>query len=299
MNFEKELEDRVKRTENIILKYLPEPENYSRRVTEALRYSFTSGGKRLRPMLLIETHILCGGDGNLVAPFMAAIEMIHTYSLIHDDLPAMDNDTLRRGKPTCWAAFDEASAILAGDALLNLAMETATYGFELARTPQETGLVAAAIRILFHHSGINGMIGGQCADICAEAKPEISEEELIYIHKNKTAALLRAAMTIGAVLAGADDETIVAMDRAAYLTGLAFQIRDDYLDVCGEEAVLGKPIGSDESRNKKTYVSLYGLDRARDEVERLSNEALQIIKGTKAGNIFLEQLIEYMIRRDK
>lgn len=299
LNFEEEFNNRIKRTENIITRYLPEPEGYGSRVIEALNYSFLSGGKRLRPLLLIETHILCGGDGNLIAPFMAAIEMIHTYSLVHDDLPAMDNDRLRRGRPTTWAQYDEACAILAGDALLNLAAETVTYAFELANTPEEIGLVAAAIRILFHHSGIWGMIGGQCADIGAEAAEDITEEELIYIHKNKTAALIRAAMTIGALLAGAEDKTIIAVDRAAYCIGLAFQIQDDILDVCGDEKTLGKPIGSDKDNGKKTYVTMHGLEASRTEVERLSNEALDIVKNMPVRNEFLEQLITYMIRREK
>ena len=297
MNFKEELDSRVSRTENIIVKYLPEASGYASKVIEASNYSFLAGGKRLRPLLMIETHILCGGDGRLIAPFMAAIEMIHNYSLVHDDLPAMDGDELRRGRPTTWKQYDEATAILAGDALLNYSVETAACAFDLAENADDMKLIAEAIKILYHHSGIYGMIGGQCADIEAETIPA-DEETLIYIHKNKTAALIRAAMTIGAVLSGADEETFIAVDRAAYCIGLAFQIRDDILDVTGNEETLGKPIGSDEKNNKTTYVTLKGLEESKAEVERLSTEALEIIRSFDGRNMFLEDLISYMIGRD-
>lgn len=299
MDFNSELEKRIARTENIITRYLPEPAGFGGRVTEAMNYSFNAGGKRIRPMLMIETHILCGGSGVLVAPFMAAIEMIHTYSLIHDDLPCMDGDELRRGKPSTWKQFDEATAVLAGDGLLNYASETALKAFELAEDASDMMLVARAMSMLFYHSGINGMIGGQCADIAAEDSDDVSMEQIIFIHKNKTAALLRAAMNVGAILAGADDNTIIGIDRAAYDIGLAFQIRDDILDITSTTGLLGKPVGSDENNNKATYVSLEGLEASEAEVSRLSHEALDIIRKMPARNEFLEELIEYMIVRNK
>ncbi len=297
MDFKDEMKNRIERTEGIITRYLPGGEGYGGRVIEAMNYSFMAGGKRIRPMLMIETHILCGGDGRLIAPFMAAIEMIHTYSLVHDDLPAMDGDELRRGKPSTWKQYDEAMAVLAGDGLLNLASETALLAFDLAESAFDTTLVAEAMKLLFYHSGINGMIGGQCADVEAEKSSDVTMEQLIYVYKNKTAALLRAAMDIGALLAGVDDETLIAIDRAAYNVGLAFQIRDDVLDVTASEEELGKPIGSDDRNNKTTYVTLEGIESAEAEVRRLSDEALEILRGFTARNEFLEGLISYMIDR--
>jgi len=299
MNFDEELKTRISRTEEIISAYLPEADGYGARVMDAMNYSFLAGGKRIRPMLMIETHILCGGDGHLVAPFMAALEMIHTYSLIHDDLPAMDGDELRRGKPTTWKQYDEACAILAGDGLLNYSVETASLAFDMAEDEEDYIRVAASLKILYHHAGIYGMIGGQCADIEAEEKGDIPEDMLIYIHRNKTAALLRAAMTIGAVLAGADDDTIRLIDRAADCIGLAFQIQDDLLDVTSTDETLGKPVGSDERNNKTTYVTLHGIDESRDAVKRLSNEALDIIRDMRHRNEFLEELITWMTDRDR
>ena len=299
MNFDEELKTRTSRTEEIISAYLPEAEDYGARVMDAMNYSFMAGGKRIRPMLMIETHILCGGDGHLVAPFMAALEMIHTYSLVHDDLPAMDGDELRRGKPTTWKQYDEACAILAGDGLLNYSVETAALAFDMAEDEEDYIRVAASLKILYHHAGIYGMIGGQCADIEAEERGNIPEDMLIYIHRNKTAALLRAAMTIGAVLAGADDDTIRLIDRAADCIGLAFQIQDDLLDVTSTDEVLGKPVGSDERNNKTTYVTLHGIDESREAVKRLSSEALDIIRDMRHRNEFLEQLITWMTDRDR
>jgi len=299
MNFDEELKNRIERTEQIICGYLPKEEGYGNEVIEAMNYSFLAGGKRIRPLLMIETHILCGGNGQLVSPFMAAIEMIHTYSLIHDDLPEMDNDELRRGKPTTWKKYGPATAVLAGDGLLNYSMETAGCAFELAQTPEEYELISGALRILYHRSGIYGMIGGQCADIAAEEMSEIPEEMLDYIHVNKTAALIRASMSIGAVLAGVRPKIVSDIDRAAKCIGLAFQIQDDILDVTSNDATLGKPVGSDAKNNKSTYVSIHGLEESKEAVNKLSNEALKIIRGMDSKNEFLEELIEWMINRDR
>ena len=297
MSFDEELKSRIERTEKIIAEYLPEADGYAATIMDAMSYSFLAGGKRLRPMIMIESHILCGGDGKLVAPFMAALEMIHTYSLVHDDLPAMDNDVLRRGKPTTWKKYGDGMAVLAGDALLNYSMETAAYSFDLAETGEDYLRIARAIRILYHHAGIYGMIGGQCADLECENKVNVSHDELMYIHENKTAALLRAAFTIGAVLAGADDDIVTKLDRVGYCVGIAFQIQDDILDVTSTDEELGKPVGSDDRNDKTTYVSLHGLEESKAEVSRLSKEALDLLAGINTRNEFLEELIDWLIAR--
>lgn len=299
MNFDEELRLRVERVQEIIFKYMPNTEDADKAATvvDAMNYSLQAGGKRLRPMMIIESHILCGGDGRLVAPFMAALEMIHTYSLVHDDLPSMDGDELRRGKPTTWKKYGDGMAVLAGDGLLNYSCEVATLAFDLAENINDYKRISRALRILYHHSGIYGMIGGQCADIEAETQTSIDDETLIYINKNKTAALIRAALTIGAVLAGATDEQVTALDRVGFCVGIAFQIQDDILDVTSTDEELGKPVGSDERNAKNTYVALHGLDEAKSEVERLSTEALDILKGMEHRNEFLELLIEALINR--
>ncbi|MBQ6886616.1 MAG: polyprenyl synthetase family protein [Lachnospiraceae bacterium] len=260
-----------------------------------MNYSVLAGGKRLRPMLMKEVFDMFGGEGKVIEPFMTAIEMIHTYSLVHDDLPAMDNDEYRRGKKTTWAQFDECTAILAGDGLLNFAFETALQ----AETENNPYLVKA-LRILAKKAGIYGMIGGQTADIEAE-KPEsnVNGEKLLFIHEHKTAALIQASMMIGAVLAGASDEEITKIEKCAYNIGIAFQIQDDILDVTSTLEVLGKPIGSDEKNNKKTYVSIYGLEKSKEDVKRLSEEAIAILASFGKRNLFLEELVEQLINREK
>ena len=297
MSLDQTIKERIEKIESIISEYLPKPDGYAAEVMEAMEYSFLAGGKRLRPMIMMETHIMCGGDGRIIAPFMAALEMIHTYSLVHDDLPAMDNDELRRGKPTTWKKYGDGMAVLAGDGLLNYSVETAVYSFDLAESAEDYLRIAQALKILYYHSGIYGMIGGQCADLVCEAKSDVTEEELLYIHENKTAALLRAAFTIGAVLAGADDETVIALDRVGVCVGLAFQIQDDILDVTSTDEELGKPVGSDSKNEKSTYVSLYGLEKAKEEVNKLSNEAMDILASMKTRNDFLEELVKWLIDR--
>lgn len=314
VSFDEELKSRIEKVEANIMEYLPDEEGYAKTVIEAMNYSFKAGGKRLRPMLMIESHILCGGDGRLVSPFMAALEMIHTYSLVHDDLPAMDNDELRRGKPTTWKMYGDGMAVLAGDGLLNYAMEVACLAFDLAESELDYEMVSRAMRTMFFHSGIYGMIGGQCADIEAENCEELPEdadeqakeaaetkkaERLLYIHENKTAALIRAALTVGAILAGATSDVVGMLDRVGFCVGIAFQIQDDILDVISTDEELGKPVGSDARNEKVTYVSLYGLEAAKQEVEVLSNEALNILKSFEHRNEFLEDLIEWLINRNK
>ncbi len=244
-----EIKRRTEAVWQIIEAYLPKEQGRTSEVIQAMNYSVNAGGKRLRPLLMSETYKLFGGNGTVIEPFMAAIEMIHTYSLVHDDLPAMDNDEYRRGKKTTWAQYGEAVAVLAGDALLNYAFETALTAFSCEGA--DAVRVARALSILAKKAGIYGMIGGQDADIAAERAEEALElSQLLYIHEHKTAALIQASMMIGAVLAGACDEAVDIIEQAAYEIGIAFQIQDDILDVTSTFEELGKPIGSDEKNNK-------------------------------------------------
>lgn len=305
MNFEEELAVRQKKIEEIICLYMPREEGYHKLVVEAMNYSIRSGGKRIRPLLMVETYRLFGGNGAVIEPFMAALEMIHTYSLVHDDLPSMDNDEYRRGRKTTHTVYGEGIAILAGDALLNYAFETACRAFAETDTAAEMRRVADALAVLGEKSGIHGMIGGQCADILAEEEGAgITTEWLLYIHENKTAALMQSAMMIGAILGGGDQNEIAAMEKAAYNIGMAFQIQDDILDVEGSFEELGKLIGSDEKNNKLTYVRLNGMEAAKAMVEKLSLEAADILTKTASArnlppNEFLDQLVQSMISRKK
>lgn len=290
-----QLEEKTKQTEEIVKKYLPKEEGNQKSVIEAMNYSVLAGGKRLRPMLMKEVFEMFGGTGTVIEPFMAAIEMIHTYSLVHDDLPAMDNDEFRRGKKTTWAKFDECTAILAGDGLLNLAFETA-----LLAAKEDNPHILEALTVLAKKAGIYGMIGGQTADIEAEKpKQDVDGQKLLFIHEHKTAALIQAAMMIGAILAGADSEAVQRIEKCAYNIGIAFQIQDDILDVTSTLEVLGKPIGSDEKNHKKTYVSIYGLEKAKEDVRALSEEAIAILSSFGQRNLFLEELVEQLINREK
>ena len=304
-NFEKELSIRVEAIEKVIKSFLPKEEGYAKTVLEAMNYSILAGGKRLRPMLMLETYRLFGGRGREIEPFMAAIEMIHTYSLVHDDLPAMDNDEYRRGRKTTHVVYGEALGILAGDGLLNYAFETAMKAFPLQAedmTELNSGMllsIARAMDILARKAGIFGMIGGQTADIETEGSTEITTEQLLFIHENKTAALIQASMMVGAVLAGASASEIERIEKCAYNIGIAFQIQDDILDVTGTQEELGKPIGSDEKNGKQTYVTLNGLETSREHVRVLSEEAVQIIESVGGDSTFLKELIVSLIHRSK
>ncbi len=299
MNFNETLKEKTKRAQEVLEKYLPEEKGCQKKVLEAMNYSVMAGGKRLRPILMEESFRLFGGTGEMVEPFMAALEMIHNYSLVHDDLPAMDNDEYRRGRRTTWNVYGDGMAVLAGDGLLNLAFETAVMAFDLAGDYDAMKRAAEALKILGRKAGIYGMIGGQCADIEAESGEQMTEQLLLFIHENKTAALIQAAMMIGAVLAGADDEAVAAMEKAAYNIGIAFQIQDDILDITSTTEILGKPVGSDEKNNKLTYVTLHGLEESEKEVRRLSGEALAILGSFDNKNSFLEELVDSLITRKK
>lgn len=300
MNFNEQLQQKAADAEDILKKYLPEEEGYQKKVIEAMNYSVLAGGKRLRPVLMKESFLLFGGQGEVIEPFMAALEMIHNYSLVHDDLPAMDNDEYRRGRKTTWTVYGEGMAVLAGDGLLNYAYETAAKAFDKADDLEEMKRVARALQILAEKAGIYGMIGGQNGDLEAEeGKLPLTEELLLFIHEKKTAALIQAALMIGGILAGASDTEIRSLEKAAYDIGIAFQIQDDILDVTGNEKILGKPIGSDEKNHKLTYVSLNGLEKSKEDVKRLSREAEEILSSFQEKNPFLISLIDSLITRQK
>lgn len=300
MNFKEELEKKTREVEDILTAYLPEPAGFQRKVLEAMEYAVSAGGKRLRPLLMRESAALFGEAGEGLPCFMAAIEFIHTYSLIHDDLPALDNDDYRRGRKTTHVVYGEDIAVIAGDGLLNYAFETALRAFGKAVTIEDYQRIELAMNILSRKAGVYGMIGGQCADLLAERpEAEVTEETLLFIHKNKTAALIQAAMTIGAVLAGADEKAALKLERCAENIGVAFQIQDDILDVTGSTEVLGKPVGSDEKNHKLTYVTMHGLEESERQVEELSREAVAILQSFDKRNLFLEQLVEQLIYREK
>ena len=301
-DFQTELSRKVKEIEEIIGNFLPAETGYQEIVIKAMNYSILAGGKRLRPMLMQETYRLFGGTRKEIEPFMAAIEMIHTYSLVHDDLPAMDNDEYRRGRKTTHVVFGEAFGILAGDGLLNYAFETALKAFPTEQDQlnlENMYRITKALKVLAVKAGIYGMIGGQTADIQAEEMENIDTERLLYIHENKTAALIQSSMMIGAILAGADESDVERIEKCAYNIGIAFQIQDDILDVTGTMEELGKPIGSDEKNNKQTYVTLNGLETSKKHVKELSEEAISIIDSIEGDNVFLKELVNSLINRSK
>ncbi len=299
--FQAQLKEKTEGIEAALKGFLPKEEGFARTVIEAMNYSLAAGGKRLRPLLMQETYRMFGGTEDVILPFMAAIEMIHTYSLVHDDLPAMDNDEYRRGLKTTWKVYGEGMGILAGDGLLNFAVETAMKAFapEGGRTGEELQAAAKALSILMHKAGIYGMIGGQTADIEAEGhEGSFSMEKLLFIHEHKTAALIQAAMMVGAVLAGAGEADVEAVSQCAYNIGIAFQVQDDILDVIGDSDKLGKSVGSDAQNHKQTFVTMRGLEQSRAEVARLSGEAVSLLHAIKGDHDFLEQLILHLIHRN-
>lgn len=296
MNFNKLREEKVAEIEGVLKKYLPNASGHQKKIMEAMEYNLMAGGKRVRPMLMKETYELFGGMEEIIEPFMAAIEMIHTYSLIHDDLPAMDNDDYRRGRKTTHIVYGEAMGILAGDALLNYAFETASKAFDMKK--EDGYLIGKALQILGKKSGIYGMIGGQVVDVTA-AGTKVDKDVLDFIYDLKTSALIEASMMIGAVLAGATEKEIMIIEASAKKVGLAFQIQDDILDVISTEEVLGKPIRSDEKNEKTTYVTLEGFEKAKEQVEKLSTEAITMLQGLNRENPYLMALLEKLIYREK
>ena len=291
----REIGKRAEEIEKIIKEYLPKEEGYQKTIMKAMNYSILAGGKRLRPMLMLETYRLFGGTSKTIYPFMAAIEMIHTYSLVHDDLPAMDNDEYRRGRKTTHIVYGEAMGILAGDGLLNYAFETAAGAFHLE---PENPAVGQAMLVLARKAGIYGMIGGQVVDVESEGTV-IDKEKLDFIHLHKTSALLESAMVIGAILAGANKEEQNLVEKAAGKIGLAFQIQDDILDITSTTEELGKPVGSDEKNGKNTYVAFEGLEKSKEDVKKISESAMEDLQKLPYENPFLIELIKELIERKK
>ncbi|MBE5832696.1 MAG: polyprenyl synthetase family protein [Butyrivibrio sp.] len=311
MDVEQLLQNKAMHVEDILKRNLPSGDGYADEVVDAMNYSLLAGGKRLRPVMMLEAFNLFSKgktDESVVEPFVAAIEMIHTYSLVHDDLPAMDNDEYRRGRKTTHAVYGAGMATLAGDGLLNLAFEVATCGAisgkELSPYDGEcANRYLQSLYILGKKAGYRGMVGGQCADIMAENAKDIPEEKmkdiLHYIDENKTGALIECSIMIGAILGGASQKDVALLEKAGSNVGIAFQIQDDILDITSTQEELGKPIGSDEKNNKSTYVSLYGMDNAKDKVKELSEEAKDILKNLGFADSFLSELFEYLIYRKK
>lgn len=295
MSFDKELEQKKMEMESLIAGYLPGEEGFAKELAQAINYSMEAGGKRLRPILMAETYKMFGGKSKVIEPFLAAMEMIHTSSLIHDDLPAIDNDEYRRGKKTTHAVYGEALGVLSGDALLNYAYETACRAFLME---PENHLIGQALLVLTGKTGIYGMLGGQSVDVTNEGKP-ISREMLDYIYENKTSALIEASMMVGAILAGASKEEVGKIEAIGNRVGLAFQIRDDILDITSTMEELGKPVFSDEKNHKVTYVTLRGLEQAKKDVETISEEAVNMLEGFPQKNTFLQELVRYLVNRKK
>ena len=297
-NFDKMMAEKVEYVQNVIKSFLPKKENCPETLYDALVYSMEAGGKRLRPILMLETYRLFGGNKAVIEPFMAAIEMIHTSSLIHDDLPAIDNDELRRGRKTTHAVYGEAMGILSGDALLNYAYETALEAF---RYNFDRDSLFMAMKVLAAKTGIYGMLGGQSVDVENDKKGNLSPDlgMLEYIHKHKTSALIEAPMMIGAILAGAQKGEISCVEEIGGKIGLAFQIRDDILDVISTDDVLGKPVRSDAKNEKVTYADLLGLEAAKKKVNDITAEAIRLLQTLPGENQFLESLVENMANRNK
>lgn len=298
VNFQDELKKRTEEINKVIQSYLPEEEGFAKTMAQAMNYSILAGGKRLRPMLILETLRLFGGEEKLAYPFMAAMEMIHTHSLVHDDLPALDNDDYRRGRLTTHKVYGEAMGVLSGVALLNYAYEVMLTAFDTADTPDCQAHVIQALKVMSHKTGLYGMLGGQSVDVENDGKP-LSKEMLDYIYKHKTSALLEASMMAGAVLGGADEQELALVESAASDIGLAFQIRDDILDVTSTSEELGKPVHSDEKNNKITYVTLFGTEEASRQVEALSESAVSSLEKLNRKNEFLTALVREMAGRRK
>lgn len=295
-DFQAQMERKVRKIEEILQEYLPRQRGYQSIIMEAMSYSLLAGGKRLRPMLMMEAFRLYNGSSKALRPFMAAIEMIHTYSLVHDDLPAMDNDDYRRGRKTTHVVYGEDMGILAGDALLNYAFETAFKAF--VTDPENSLLTGRALTVLGEKAGIYGMIGGQVIDV-RETGHSASKDMLDTIYKLKTSALIEASMMIGAILGGVSEEEVKKVEKIAEYVGKAFQIQDDILDVESTAEVLGKPIRSDEKNDKTTYVTLLGLEGAKKEVEKLSDEAIRLLHQLSGENEYLERLLLWLVHRNR
>ena len=291
LEFENILNNDISIVEDRLIKLLPECANGQDEVVKAMKYSLSNGGKRLRPVLCLEFARACGADRFDALDFACAVEYIHTYSLIHDDLPCMDDDDMRRGKPSCHKEFGEATALLAGDALL-------THAFQiLAGAELDDKKIALACGLLAQNAGVQGMVGGQVIDLKYESEtPDL--QQLLSVHRLKTGALISAACLLGCIAADADDEKIAAASAFAYDLGVAFQIKDDILDVVGSTEALGKPVGSDAENNKTTYVTVSGMENAQKDVEMLTSAAVSRLSAFENTD-FLKTLALYLVNRNK
>jgi len=298
VNFQDELKKRTEEIEAVLKSYLPREEGFAKTMAQAMNYSVLAGGKRLRPMLILETCRMFGGEDKLAYPFMAAMEMIHTHSLVHDDLPALDNDDYRRGRLTTHKVYGEAMGVLSGVALLNYAYEVMLTAFDLAEDEKARARVIKALKVMSHKTGLYGMLGGQSVDVENDGKP-MSREMINYIYENKTSALIEGSMMAGAILGGASAEEVAVVEKAASGIGLAFQIQDDILDVTSTAEELGKPIHSDEKNHKTTYVTLMGIEKASQQVAELSEEAVKLLEGLNKKNEFLFTLVKELVGRRK
>lgn len=289
--FENILKNDIRKVDNSLLSYLPDAKDGQYQVAEAMKYSLINGGKRIRPVLALEFARACGGTRNECLPLACALEYVHTYSLIHDDLPCMDNDDLRRGKPSCHKQFDEATALLAGDALL-------THAFEIISEAElSDDKKVMAVSLLAQNSGVSGMIGGQVIDLLFEqGSPNL--KELLTVYKLKTGALISAACLLGCISAGADSSQMAAASKFAYSLGIAFQIQDDILDITGDEKKLGKPVGSDATNSKKTYATIAGLTKAQQDVKKLTDNAVSQLDAFEDAE-FIKLLALKLVNRDK
>ena len=298
VNFQDELKKRTEEIEAVLKSYLPREEGFAKTMAQAMNYSVLAGGKRLRHMLILETCRMFGGEDKLAYPFMAAMEMIHTHSLVHDDLPALDNDDYRRGRLTTHKVYGEAMGVLSGVALLNYAYEVMLTAFDLAEDEKARARVINALKVMSHKTGLYGMLGGQSVDVENDGKP-MSREMINYIYENKTSALIEGSMMAGAILGGASAEEVAVVEKAASGIGLAFQIQDDILDVTSTAEELGKPIHSDEKNHKTTYVTLMGIEKASQQVAELSEEAVKLLEGLNKKNEFLFTLVKELVGRRK
>ncbi len=294
--FEVRLGEKAEQAERAVCRYLPEVNGYQKTIFKAVNYSVNAGGKRLRPVIMKAAFELFGGtDKAVIEPFMAAIEMIHTYSLVHDDLPAMDNDEYRRGKLTTHKKYGEAMGVLAGDALLNLAYETAFQAFDGSASPKR---VSEALKILGKKAGVYGMVGGQVVDVEQNGR-FVDEDTLLFVYETKTSALLEACFMIGGVLAGASEKQVLELEQAGKNLGIAFQIQDDILDRIGDEEKIGKPVHSDEKNEKSTYAAIYGIELSKEKVRYYTDKALASIEGFSGDKKFLSDLMIWLIDREK
>ena len=293
MNFQDELAKRTEETEKVIRSFLPAEAGFAGTMAQAMNYSMLAGGKRLRPMLIRETYRLFDGKEEVVKPFMAGMEMIHTHSLIHDDLPALDDDDYRRGRLTTHKVYGEAMGVLSGVALLNYAYETMFQAFALTK---EQDRVIHALRVVSQKTGIHGMLGGQSVDVENDGKP-LEKEMLDYIYRNKTSALIEASMMTGAILAGANEQEVSAVEKAAGNIGLAFQIQDDILDVTSTVEELGKNINSDAENEKSTYVTLQGIEKAKQDADFYYRRAITQLDSLKLDTEPVKKLFDQLMKR--